>query len=134
MFNYHCMFYSYWMLDEKLQDLEPYRDSLYEELTKAVRRDEDDFAGLCVKVHKYEDNLQKIVKSSDPQCMSLILDNSLLRYFNDFVNKQLYVPNSLDSDYLNSIFNMTQAIINIHHSLLSASRKNIIAIAKVLDL
>ena len=133
-FNYHCMFYSYWMLDEKLQDLETYRDSLYEELTKAVRRNEDDFAGLCMEVHKYEDNLQKIVKSSDPQCMSLILDDDQLGYFNDFVNKQLYVPTSLDSDYLNSIFNMTQAVINIHHSLLSASRKNIIAIAKELDL
>ena len=133
-FNYHCMFYSYWMLDEKLQDLETYRDSLYEELTKAVRRNEDDFAGLCMEVHKYEDNLQKIVKSSDPQCMSLILDDDQLGYFNDFVNKQLYMPNSLDNDYLNSIFNMTQAMINIHHSLLSASRKNIIAIAKELDL
>ena len=46
----------------------------------------------------------------------------------------LYVPNSLNSDYLNSIFNLTQAIIDIHHRLLNTSRKNIIAIAKTLDL
>jgi len=133
-FNYHCMFYSYWMLDDKLTDLETSRDSLYEELTQTVRRDEDDFALLCIEVHNYEDNLQKIVKSSDPQCMSLILDDKQLRYFNDFVNKPLNVPSSLNSNYLNSIFNLTHAIIDIHHSLLDTSRKNIIAIAKTLDL
>ena len=133
-FNYHCMFYSYWMLDDKLTDLETFRDSLYAELTNAVRRDEDDFAELCVEVHKYEDNLQKIVKNSDPQCMALIIDDKLLSYFIDFGKKTLYVPNSLNSEYLNSIFNLTQAIIDIHHRLLNTSRKNIIAIAKTLDL
>ena len=58
-------------------------DSLYDELNIAVRRSEDDYALLCLKVHLYEDKLQKIVKSSDSQCLSLILDNNQLRYFND---------------------------------------------------
>ncbi len=49
-------------------------------------------------------------------------------------NKRINVPRSLDSDYLNSIFNMPQAIIDIHHRLLNTSRKNNIAIAKVVVL
>ena len=122
------------MLDEQLQGLEAYRDSLYDELNIAVRRSEDDYALLCLKVHMYEDKLQKIVKSSDSQCLSLILDNNQLRYFNDFENKRLNVPRSLDSDYLNPIFNMPQAIIDIHHRLLNTSRKNNISIAKVVVL
>lgn len=129
-FYYHTMFYSYWMQDGNIQKLASYRDAIYAMLTKATILNEENYDNLCFEVSKYETFLQNVARDSNPQCMSLIVDEETMQRIGNFVNKELHVSSNLKDEYINFLFNMTDSLIQIHQKLLDTSRKMIVGIAK----
>lgn len=126
-----ALFYSQHIEADLLPQLFAHRDNLYQELTKATRRDEEEYAQLCADVKEYENHLKRTVSELDLDWMARTFNkeeyvDGLKEYLNTDHNSSFQV----DTDVVNEMFQLTDSLSDVQEMIYGSAKRTICGITK----
>ncbi len=108
------VFYARHIRNEILPQLLVHRDKLYKELSRAYRRNEDEYTQLCGDVRDYEKHLKKVISSFDLEWMSHTFINAkYIKELEDYIGHDHNPRFSISINDVNEMFLITDRLTNI---------------------
>jgi len=130
-----AIFYARDIRIKLLPTLFMHRDQLYNELSKATRRDEDEQEQLCTDVRAYENHLKKVISELDLEWIAnTFIDKEYVNRLENYI-KEVHNPRSyIDIEEINTMFQISDSLDTMVTTIENSARNLLCDITKeVLD-
>lgn len=109
----------------ELAQMQQKRDAWYEELTRATRRDQDDYNRLCSYIADFEQYCRGMIKKSNWGLLQVEVGEESMKQMLAYAETAHSTPTSINVDEINTLFRIIDVLVNMHNGLYGRARKTI---------